>query len=116
MPAIHKVTVVDGPTPEFVASVHAPDFATEPDTLPALQELLRREPLFHRPEFGPQRADFERMTADGFWEIGASGRCYSRQFVIDTLVRRYQRPETQQWEIHNPCCIRIAQDNYLMTY
>ena len=33
--------------------------------------LRAREPLFHRPELGTSRADFERMIVDSFWEIGA---------------------------------------------
>jgi hypothetical protein len=116
MSTIHTVTVVDGPTPAFAGNAHEPDFATPPQEMAVLGELLRREPLFHRPEFGLQRSDFERMAAPGFWEIGASGRCYSRQFVIDTLVWRYQQQDTQQWEIHNPCCMKVADDNYLMVY
>jgi hypothetical protein len=118
MTTIYKVTVVDGPTSEFVGNAHEPDFTTEPENLLVLKELLQREPLFHRPEFGLQRTDFERMTVAGFWEIGASGRCYSRQYVIDTLERKYQQQdkETAEWEIHNPCCMKIAEDNYLLVY
>ncbi len=51
-------------TPQGLASVAA--------------ELSGREPIFHRPEFGTTRSDFEKMTADDFWEVGASGRRYSR--------------------------------------
>src|SRR5262245_44008821 len=48
----------------------------------ARADLLQREPLFHRPEFGTTRPDFERMMAPEFWEVGASGRRYSREFVL----------------------------------
>src|SRR5579883_2763275 len=44
-------------------------------------ELRNREPIFHRPELGTARVDFERMTVEDFWEVGASGRCYSRNHV-----------------------------------
>jgi hypothetical protein len=44
--------------------------------------LRSREPIFHRPEHGTTRADFEAMTADDFWEVGASGGVYDRAFVL----------------------------------
>ncbi|MES1153696.1 MAG: DUF4440 domain-containing protein, partial [Rhodanobacter sp.] len=62
-----------------------PDLTTPPGLLPVLEALRRREPIFHRPEFGSTRADFERMAAADFWEIGASGRRYSRAHVLDVL-------------------------------
>jgi len=36
-----------------------PDLVTAPDLISVLDELRRREPIFHRPEFGSTRADFE---------------------------------------------------------
>jgi len=58
---------------------------TAPGLAPVLAELSAREPIFHRPEFGTSRADFERMTAEDFWETGASGRRYSRESVLNEL-------------------------------
>jgi hypothetical protein len=58
---------------------------TDPKHLDVLNELIKRKPLFHRPEFGTTRQDFEAMTVAEFWEVGASGRRYSRQYVLDTL-------------------------------
>ena len=91
-----------------------------PVTAPELQgivaELVAREPIFHRPEFGTKRADFEEMMADDFWETGASGRIYSRQFVLDELERRFARPQEDIWETSNFACRRLAQDLYLLTY
>jgi hypothetical protein len=75
-----------------VSSKTEPDRTTEPELLDILAELSSREPIFHRPEFGISRADFERMTADNFWETGASGRRYSRKFVLDTLESRHRTP------------------------
>ena len=37
-----------------------------------LNELIKREPIFHRPEFGATRKDYEKMTEETFWEVGAS--------------------------------------------
>ncbi len=70
-----------------------PERVTPPDLRAIEAELIAREPIFHRPEFGTARADFERMTDPGFWEVGASGRRYSRDFVIDTLVARHAAPQ-----------------------
>ena len=45
-----------------------PSRTTEPDLIAIRDELASREPIFHRPELGATRADFERMTAAGFWK------------------------------------------------
>jgi hypothetical protein len=59
----------------------------------ALEALRAREPLFHRAEFGTGRAAFEAMTADDFWEVGASGSVYSRALVLGVYETRYADPE-----------------------
>jgi len=46
------------------------------------RELAAREPIFHKPEFGTSREDFDRLMAKDYWEIGASGQKYSREFVL----------------------------------
>ena len=56
------------------------------------------------------------MTAPVFWEVSASGRRFSRKFVLDTLEKRYQHPTKDVWEIGDPHCMEIAADNYLVTY
>jgi hypothetical protein len=81
-----------------------------------LEELRAREPIFHRPEFGTARADFEAMVVDDFWEVGASGRCYSKEFVLDELERRLSAPHTDVWETRDFDCRRLAVDVYLLTY
>lgn len=60
------------------------------------------------------------MTAPDFWEIGASGRCYSRSYVLDELEQRYQvRGEDplpasmQAGEFH---CRQLGSEVYLITY
>ena len=55
----------------------------EPDLFPVLEQLRRREPIFHRPESGMDIEHFESATSADFWEVGASGRRYSREFVLD---------------------------------
>jgi hypothetical protein len=81
-----------------------------------LAELSSREPIFHRPEFGTTRADFEAMTAESFCEVGASGRRYSREFVLDTLEQRFSAPHADVWETSDFHCQLLSEDVYLLTY
>jgi hypothetical protein len=94
----------------------APRLATDLQLTEILAELSRREPIFHRPEFGTSRADFERMTLEEFWEIGASGRRYSRTFVLDDLEKRFSAPHHEVWEVRDFACRQLAQNLYLVTY
>lgn len=94
----------------------APTLATAPELQRVLVELSDREPIFHRPVFGTTRADFERMTAEDFWETGASGRRYSRQFVLDELEKRFAAPHEDVWETSEFHCSRLGENTYLLTY
>ncbi|OOG63912.1 DUF4440 domain-containing protein [Rhodanobacter sp. B04] len=93
-----------------------PDLSTAPELLGVQEELRRREPIFHRPEVGSTRADFERMTEVDFWEVGASGRRYSRSYVLDVLDARRDSPEPDVWETSGFHCRQLATDLYLLTY
>lgn len=96
-----------------------PILTTDPPLLEILEDLKKREPIFHRPELGTTRTVFENMTAPDFWEVGASGQSYSRQYVIDTVVNRYLDPtylNNDKWETKNFHCREIAPNNYLLTY
>ncbi len=93
-----------------------PRLTTDPELVEILEELSRREPIFHRPELGTSRVDFEKMTADDFWEIGASGRRYSRESVLDVLEKRYSVPHADIWETRDFHCRKLAPDVFLLTY
>jgi hypothetical protein len=93
-----------------------PSLTTAPDLLDVLTELSAREPIFHRPEFGTSRADLERMTAEHFWETGASGRIYTREFVLDQLEQRFSKPHDDVWETRDFYCRELGEDTYLLTY
>lgn len=94
-----------------------PELVTDPALAEIFGELTRREPIFHRPEFGTTRADFERMTTDDYWEVGASGRRYSRKYVLDVLEQRFQQDQSEDaWEASDFCCRRLATNVYLLTY
>jgi hypothetical protein len=93
-----------------------PNLLTDPRVADVLKELILREPIFHRPEFGTTRADFESMTEETFWEVGASGRRYSREYVLDELERRRANQGKDAWQTRDFHCFEIAFDNYLLTY
>jgi hypothetical protein len=113
-----RVTVIDGPIPDgaFQRFNREPMPRTAAELDAVRLELLRREPIFHRPEFGCSRHAFEEMTAPTFWEVGASGRRYSREFVLDLLEERYQNSTETTWEIEDFHCQELGPDNYLATY
>jgi hypothetical protein len=93
-----------------------PDLVTDANLACVLKELQAREPIVHRPEFGITRADFDRMMDVGFWEVGASGRCYSRAYVLQALVDRHSAPHEDVWEISEFRCMELSSDTYLVTY
>jgi|SRR5579872_6575168 len=93
-----------------------PYLTTSPDLAGILDEPSPRKPIFHRAEFGSSRADFERMMVDDFWEVGASGARYSRQFVLDELERRHAAPHEDEWETSDFHCRQLGPDVYLLTY
>jgi len=93
-----------------------PDLTTDPALAEILAEISRREPIFHRPEFGTSRADLERMMVEDFWETGASGRRYSRDFVLAELERRMAAPPSDVWVSSDFYCRSLAPDVYLLTY
>ncbi|AOV18471.1 hypothetical protein BJI67_06040 [Acidihalobacter aeolianus] len=78
--------------------------------------LRAREPLFHREAFGLTREYHERMTESDFWEVGASGRRYSREYIIESLEKRYASLIRTTWYIEDFQCREIAEQNYLVTY
>jgi hypothetical protein len=89
---------------------------TDPALLGVLEELRAREPICHRPEFGTTRADFAAQMTEDFWEVGASGRRYSREFVLATLEERWSRPHDDPWATSDFHCREVGQDTYALTY
>jgi hypothetical protein len=79
-------------------------------------ELLAREPIFHKPELGTTRADYTAQTANDYWEVGASGRVYDREYVIDTLVSRGKVPGDEDWVVTDARCRRLSVDTFALTY
>jgi hypothetical protein len=93
-----------------------PDLHTDPSLRNILDELISLEPLFHRPEKTSTLQDFEKMMAPSFWEIGASGRRYGRDYVLKVLEERLSRQDKDDWITSDYHCSRIAGDHYLLAY
>ena len=93
-----------------------PNLKTDCALANVLAELVSREAILHRPESGSTRADLERMMVEDFWETGASGRRYSREFVLDELERRTANPPADEWHYSDFHCRRLGPDTYLLTY
>ena len=87
-----------------------------------LASLTSREPIFHRWEHlnnrTPIRVDFESLAAPDFFEIGASGRIYTREFVISTLEQRYSDPTytDDPWETSDFRLRQLSPTTYLLSY
>ena len=84
--------------------------------MPVQAELLAREPIFHRPGLGTSRADYAAQTAEDFWEVGASGRVYEREEVLDTLVERGKVEGDERWTVSDPWCRALGADTFALTY
>jgi len=92
--------------------------SVDPGLLPIFDELRRREPIFHNPEFGSTTAEFERATAPDYWEVGASGRRYSRDFILNELTKSvpYVDAAAAGWLTSEFGLRRLGPDTYLLTY
>ena len=82
----------------------------------ALEQLKPREPIFHRRSYGTSRDALEAMTDDAFWEVGASGRVYNREYVISTLLERYKGPEPHDWPCSDFSIHELAENLFLLHY
>lgn len=92
-----------------------PKLVTRPEDREALDALRRREPIFHRPEFSTPE-ELQKLVAPDFWEIGASGRRYSRAYVLETLAARAAEPVADDWDTRDFHCRALAPHLYLLTY
>lgn len=87
-----------------------------PELSKVLEELKALEPIFHWPGARMTRDALEGMTTEDFWEVGASGKKYSRAFVLEELERRRMNPQPDVWETSDFACRELADGVYLLTY
>jgi hypothetical protein len=82
-----------------------------------LDELRRREPIFHTKEFGMTAAERERVVAPEYWEVGASGRRYSREFILKGLEEKLPVDAAEAgWACSEFGLRRVGPEIYLLTY
>lgn len=82
-----------------------------------VEEALRRlEPIFHGAVRGTTREEHAAMLAEDFNEVGASGRCYGRDPVLDVLAARGDGSEAADWRVEDFRCRALAPAVYLVTY
>jgi hypothetical protein len=93
-----------------------PKLVTRREERGVLEELRELEPIFHRPQYLSSRVKLEQLVDENFWEIGASGRRYSREYVLRTLNTRAARGLEDHWETSEFYCRALGADVYLLTY
>ena len=88
-----------------------------PELLPIFAELRAREPIFHTKTFGATIDDFARVMAEEYCEIGASGRRYSREFILRTLEEHPPvDAEAAGWRCWDFGLRSLGPAIYLLTY
>lgn len=91
--------------------------STDPELPKILEELREREPIFHSPAFGTSNADFAQAMAAEYWEIGASGWRYTRDFILNEL---YTQPPAFAadlgWLTSDHAVLRLGPETFLFTY
>jgi hypothetical protein len=83
---------------------------------PILEELKRLEPLFHAAAPGATMERFEELVSAEFWEVGASGRRYSREFALGVLRDRRGQPSEDEWRTSGFHVLEVAPGSCLLTY
>jgi hypothetical protein len=90
---------------------------TAPELLPILDELRRREPIFHTLAFAASPAEYQGATAPDYWEVGASGRRYSREFILGELYTAAPPlADALGWQSWDHAVRRLGPDTFLITY
>jgi hypothetical protein len=90
---------------------------SDPAFAPPLAELIELEPIFHTRAFGTTLAQFEERMAADYWEIGASGRCYSRAGIVAHLARTpLVLADESGWRCTEHALRVLGDDTYLITY
>jgi len=93
-----------------------PNLVLEKSLVPVLEKLKLLDPLIYAANDGKQREYFDQLRAPEFWEVGASGKKYSRQFVLDVLDERQRRPTAEAWQATNFHLQEVGANTFLLTY
>ncbi|MGB0064115.1 MAG: DUF4440 domain-containing protein [Terracidiphilus sp.] len=91
----------------------------DPELLPVLEEIRAREPIFHTRAFGLTPEEFLRSTTPGYWEVGASGRRYSRESILDwsrKTPEHFVDANEAGWRTEDFGLLQLGPQIYLVTY
>jgi hypothetical protein len=96
---------------------HSPFSQIETGLEAEFEAISRLEPIFHNVEFGASAEEFEsRMSAD-YWEVGASGRRYSRAFILDQAEKiASANAENAGWRSSEFGLRKLGSGTFLLTY
>ena len=92
------------------------------DNIEKVKEFLRnREPIFHHRDLTNTREEADNEMHKDYWEIGASGKLYTRGFILNFLEERYKNEMidemvTENWKITEFKVQHLAGDIYMATY
>lgn len=86
-----------------------------------LAELMAREPMLDHRELVHSVETFDAETADDFWEVGASGQVYSRDYARSVVLRRLEDSDVdariaQGWTTRDHALRYLGPATYLVTY
>jgi len=100
----------------MVKEAYEPALSTPTELQPRLAQLTALERLYHAAFPGATLAHFDRLVAAEFWEIGASGRNYSRAFARSVLAERERLPLSDDWLDDEHVLAEVAGGLFLLTY
>ena len=83
------------------------------------RQLLALEPLTHRLPPGADRAAVDALIAPAYWEVGASGAVYRRDYVIEVVTQRYATgvdPDDNARVVDDFAVRQLADGVWLATY
>ena len=83
--------------------------------------LMKREPIFHHREYTNNRETVDNKMHSDFWEISASGKLYTRDFVLDYLEERYKNEPIDEmirenWKVLDFSVKQLSEDLYMVNY
>jgi hypothetical protein len=81
-----------------------------------IDEIRLLEEALHRPEVRRNREAVEVLLAEGFAEIGASGRAYHRAEMIELLVSESHDTNGTKLQATDYSLTSISTDAVLLTY
>lgn len=87
------------------------------DTAHVAEELVRLESKVHWPLAGTTREEIARWFAADFWEIGASGRKFSLDVVLNVLEKRSASGASiEPRQLTDVECRALSADTFLLSY